>query len=152
MGGGIAIIGIGCRFPPDIRSPDAFWALLRDGGEAIRLAPAQRFNVGELFDPDPGTPGKLYVQRGGFIDGVDEFDAGFFGISPREAVHIDPQHRLLLEVAYEALDDAGIPLDRLAGSPTGVFVGISTHDYGDMQMYPSNRVRIDGHSNSGTAT
>ncbi len=94
----------------------------------------------------------MYVRRGGTVNDVDQFDAGFFGISPREAAHIDPQHRLLLEVAYEALDDAGIPLDRVAGTPTGVFVGISTHDYGDIQMYPANREQISSHSNSGTAT
>ena len=88
----------------------------------------------------------------GLLERIDLFDASFFGISPREAVHIDPQHRLLLELVWEACEDAGIPPTDLAGSRTGVFVGISTHDYGDMQMYPQHRAAIDMHTNSGTAT
>ncbi len=148
----IAIVGIGCRFPGKANSPAEFWRLLRDGVDAITAFPPERYDLEGLFDADPASLGKLYVRRGGTMDFVDRFDADFFGISPREARHIDPQQRVLLEVAYEALDDAGIPLDRLRGSLTGVFVGISTHDYGDIQIYPANRERITSHSNIGTAT
>jgi 1-acyl-sn-glycerol-3-phosphate acyltransferase len=93
----------------------------------------------------------MYTRWGGYVEDVDRFDAAFFGFSPREASRIDPQHRMLLELTQEALEDAGIPTDRLAGSRAGVFVGVSTHDYGDMQMWPSNRTRIDAHSNAGVA-
>ena len=129
-----------------------FWQLLCDGQDAIGPFPPGRMDIAEVFDGDRARPGRMYVSNGGFIEGVDQFDAAFFGISPREAAVIDPQHRLLLEVSYEALEDAGIALERIAGSPTGVFVGISTHDYGDIQMYPGNRAQIGSHSNSGTAT
>jgi acyl transferase domain-containing protein len=151
MSGAAAIVGIGCRFPGGADTPERFWALLRDGVDAIREVPPERFDLERVFDPDPAREGTTYSRWGGFVDGVDLFDAGFFGFSPREASRIDPQHRLLLETAYEATEDAGIPLERLAGSRTGVFVGLSTKDYGDMQMYPANRRLIDAHSNSGGA-
>ena len=148
----IAIIGIGCRFPGSANSPAAFWELLRSGRDAISDIPPDRPELMRVFDPDPSKPGRSYLRRGGFADGVDQWDAEFFGVSPREAAHIDPQHRLLLEVAWEALEDAGQNVDRLAGSRTGVFVGISTHDYGDTQCDPANRHLLDSHSNSGSAT
>src|SRR5688572_27658402 len=95
---------------PDL---DAFWRLLRDGVDAIREVPASRFDIGPLYDPTPGVPGKLSSRWGGFVDGIDRFDATFFGISPREAVRMDPQQRLALEAAWEALDDGGQrPLER----------------------------------------
>ena len=152
--GGFAIVGIGCRFPGGADSPEDFWRLLRDGVDTITEIPADRFDLGSVYDVDPSRPGKLYARWGGFLERsrVDSFDAGFYGISPREAVRIDPQHRLLLEVAWEALEDAGLAADRLAGQPVGVFVGISTHDYGDIQMYPAHRLSLDAHSNTGTAT
>jgi acyl transferase domain-containing protein/NADPH:quinone reductase-like Zn-dependent oxidoreductase/1-acyl-sn-glycerol-3-phosphate acyltransferase/NAD(P)-dependent dehydrogenase (short-subunit alcohol dehydrogenase family)/acyl carrier protein len=150
--GAIAIIGMGCRFPGGANSPEEFWQLLRNGVDAIRDIPADRASLLEVYDPDPAMAGRSYMRRGGFVDRIDEWDAGFFGISPREAAHIDPQHRLLLEVAWEALEDAGQSVDRLAGSRTGVFVGISTHDYGDTQCDPANRHLLDSHSNSGNAT
>lgn len=148
----IAIVGIGCRFPGGAVSPKAFWSLLERGFDAITEPPATRPGFSELFDPDPKKPGRTYLRRGGFLEGVDLFDAPFFGVSPREAVHIDPQHRLLLELVQEACEDAGIPPKALAGTRTGVFIGISTHDYGDIQMYPQHRADIDMHTNSGTAT
>jgi 1-acyl-sn-glycerol-3-phosphate acyltransferase len=148
----VAIVGIGCRFPGGANSPEQFWRLLHDGVDAISEIPSDRFELGNLFDADPTAPGKLYVRWGGYVDNITEFDAQFFGISPREAAHIDPQHRMLLEVTYEALEDAGIHLEHIRGSATGVFVGISTHDYGDIQMHPANRAQIASHSNSGTAT
>jgi 1-acyl-sn-glycerol-3-phosphate acyltransferase len=147
----VAIVGIGCRFPGGADSPVSFWQLLRDGVDAIADAPPDRLDLDRLYDPDPAKPGKMYMRRGGFVEGVDLFDASFFGISAREAVHIDPQHRFLLELTQEALDDAGIAADRVAGTRTGVFVGVSTHDYGDIQMWPQNRERIGAHSNSGAA-
>ena len=148
----IAIVGIGCRFPGSANSPEEFWTLLRDGVDAITDIPANRASLLRAYDPDPTKPGRSYLRRGGFMDRIDEWDAAFFGVSPREAAHIDPQHRLLLEVAWEALEDAGQSVDRLAGSRTGVFIGISTHDYGDTQCDPANRHLLGSHSNSGSAT
>src|SRR5688500_15159156 len=95
----IAIVVLGCRFPGGADSTERFWQLLREGFDAISEVPADRFPIDDYFDPDPAKPGKLYTRRGGFVEGIDQFDAGFFGISPREASRIDPQQRLLLEVA-----------------------------------------------------
>ncbi len=147
----IAIVGIGCRFPGGADSPGAFWRLLCDGVDAVTELPPDRFNLTELFDSDPASPGKIYTRWGGFLDHVDGFDADFFGIAPREARRMDPQQRLLLEVVWEALEDGGLAPDKLAGSSTGVFVGVSTHDYVDIQVLPHNRHRIDAHVNAGTA-
>ncbi|MGD0739971.1 MAG: SDR family NAD(P)-dependent oxidoreductase [Terracidiphilus sp.] len=147
----IAIVGIGCRFPGGANDPRAFWDLLEKGFNAITEAPANRPGFKDLFDPDPKKPGRSYSRWGGFLDRVDLFDAQFFGVSPREAVHIDPQHRLLLELVWEACEDAGIPPPSLAASRTGVFVGISSHDYGDQMLYPQNRASITMHTNSGGA-
>jgi myxalamid-type polyketide synthase MxaE and MxaD len=144
----IAIIGMGCRLPgaKDLR---AFWNLLRNGVDAIREVPAERFDLRDFFDPDPAAPGKIVTRWGGFIEQVDHFDAHFFGISPREAARMDPQQRLLLEVAWEALEDAGQVRERLAGTPTGVFIGISNNDYGRIQF--NNPDRIDAYAGTGNA-
>ena len=150
--GGIAIVGIGCRFPGGADSPSSFWQNLCDGVDAIVEVPPERFDLEEVFDDDPGRAGKLYTRWGGFIDGIDRFDPGFFGISPREASRIDPQQRLLLEVSWEALEDGGMSSDRFVGSNTGVFVGISTHDYHELQIGPAHRRDIDAHSSTGSAT
>ncbi|MCC5857567.1 MAG: amino acid adenylation domain-containing protein [Ectothiorhodospiraceae bacterium] len=147
----IAIVGIGCRFPGGANSPEAFWTLLRNGEDAVTELPADRFDLHELFDSDPAATGKIYTRWGGFLDQVEEFDADFFGIAPREARRMDPQQRVLLEVVWEALENGGQVPDRLSGSNTGVFVGISTHDYVDIQVLPHNRHRIDAHVNAGTA-
>ncbi|HET6546723.1 MAG TPA: SDR family NAD(P)-dependent oxidoreductase [Rhodanobacteraceae bacterium] len=147
-----AIVGIGCRLPGGVESPAAFWQLLTEGRDAIVEVPADRPDWQRLFDPDPSAVGRIHARVGGFIDGIDRFDARFFGISPREAMRIDPQQRLLLEVVWHAFEDANIPIGDLAGTDTGVFVGISTHDYADVQMYPENRDAIDAHSNTGGAT
>ncbi|HXS85984.1 MAG TPA: SDR family NAD(P)-dependent oxidoreductase [Mycobacterium sp.] len=133
----IAIIGIGCRFP-GADGPAAFWELLTDGRDAVGDIPRERWT------PDPSG-----VGQGGFLDQVDQFDAKFFNISPREAARIDPQQRLLLEVAWEALEDAGQVTARLAGSPTGVFVGVSTYDYGSLQFGRPDL--IDAYSGTGGA-
>ena len=152
IAGPFAIVGVACRFPGGADSPAAFWRLLCDGVDALREIPADRFDVNRMFDRDSSVPGRIYTRRGGFIDRVDRFDAGFFGVSPREAKHIDPQQRLLLELVWEAMEDAGIRADTVAGTATGVFIGISTHDYGDVQTYPNNRQLISSHTNTGTAT
>lgn len=147
----IAIVGIGCRFPGNANSPEAFWKLLRDGVNAITEVPAERWSLRALYDPNREKAGKIYTRTGGFIEDVDQFDAQFFGISPREAVRIDPQHRLLLEVAYEALDDGGQVPKGLAGTSTGVFIGISSHDYNNIQESVSERNLIDAYTNLGVA-
>jgi len=125
----IAVIGLGCRFPgaPD---PGAYWRLLRDGVDAIREVPPDRWDIDAYYDPRPTTPGKMSTRWGGFLPAVDLFDRRFFRISAREAAAMDPQQRLLLEVAWEALEDGGQAIDRLAGTAVGVFVGISSVDYG----------------------
>lgn len=126
----IAVVGVGCRFPGGVDSPDAFWELLSGGTDAISEVPADRWNIDDYYNPDPTVPNKMNTRWGGFVDHIDEFDAEFFGISQREAIRIDPQQRLLLEVAWEALEDAGLPGSRLAQSNTGVFVGVFGNDYG----------------------
>ena len=120
----IAIIGIGCRMPGGVRSPDDLWKLLVDGVDAIREVPEDRWLLSAMYHPDPTKPGRMYTRCGGFLDHIDRFDAQFFGISPREAAAADPQQRLLLEVAYEAVEDAGLTLSALAGKRAGVYVGI----------------------------
>src|SRR5262249_43295433 len=124
----IAITGIGCRFP-GARGPEALWALLRAGVDAVTEVPAERFDIDAVYDPRPRVPGRLYTRWGGFLQDVDQFDPFFFGIAPREARSMDPQHRVLLEVAWEALEDAGHVPGDLAGRPVGVFVGLCTNDY-----------------------
>jgi acyl transferase domain-containing protein len=126
----IAIIGVGCRFPGGVADPAGFWRLLRNGVDAVAELPAGRWDVDELYDPDPEAVGRTYVRAGGFLADVDQFDADFFGISPREAQSLDPQQRILLETAWEALERAGLTRERLRGSRTGVFVGITNVDYG----------------------
>lgn len=144
----IAIIGIGCRFP-GANDPSAFWQLLRDGVDAIREVPADRFDSQAFYDPDPAVPGKMNTRWGGFLEQVDQFDANFFGISPREALRMDPQQRLLLEVSREALQDAGQVTERLAGTQVGVFIGIATNDYGRLQW--NDLERIDAYAGTGNA-
>src|SRR5499426_4449941 len=128
-----------------------FWELLAAGRDGIVDVPPDRWSTKRFYSPDPGAPGKMYACRGGFLrNPVDRFDPLFFGISPREAAYMDPQQRLLLEVAWEALEDAGLPVERCAGRPTGVFVGISTYDYGSMTMSDPDRI-LDGYANTGGA-
>ncbi|SEL14099.1 myxalamid-type polyketide synthase MxaE and MxaD [Stigmatella aurantiaca] len=129
----IAIVGTSCRVPGGARTPEAFWRLLYEGVDAITEVPRERWDAEALYDPDPNKKGRTYARWGGFIDGVDRFDAAFFGVSPREASRMDPQQRLLLEVAWEALERAGQPPDQLAGSRTGVFLGIIGSDYAQLQ-------------------
>ena len=124
----IAIIAVACRFPgsPD---PDAYWDVLSGGVDAIREIPDDRFDIDEFYDSDQQTPGKIYTRNGGYLDSVDGFDPEFFGISPREAVWMDPQQRLMLEIAWEGIERAGYAPSSLRGSRTGVFVGVAANEY-----------------------
>jgi len=144
----IAIIGMGCRFP-GADNPDGFWLMLENRTNAIGEIPRSRWDAAALFDSNPQAPGKSYTKRGGFLREVDTFDADFFGISPREAMRMDPQQRLLLEVAWEALEDAGQVMDQLAGSRTGVFVGVCTSDYS--QIVFRDITQIDAYCGTGTS-
>ncbi len=139
--GPVAIVGLGCRFPQG-ETPEEYWRLLVEGRDALREVPADRWDAGAFYDPDPERPGKIASKWGCFLDRVDEFDARFFGISPREAVSVDPQQRLLLEVAWEALEDAGTPAESLAGSNTGVFIGLCNNDYAHLQSSEPERVDV----------
>src|SRR5688572_12855165 len=148
---GIAIIGIGCRFPGGANDSESFWKLLVDGREAVCEIPPDRWNIERFYDPEPGIPGKSVAKRGGFVEGIDQFDPQFFGISPREAPYIDPQQRLLLETSWEAIEDAGLVLDFECGTDLGVFVGISHNDYQIIQATPWDSSGITAHSPTGTA-
>ena len=148
----IAIVGIGCRFPGRADSPEAFWRNLRTGSDAIAEVPPERWDIERYYDPNPEAPGKMTTRWGGFIAAVDRFDAESFGITPREARSMDPQQRLLMEVAREALANAGhARLEELEGSATGVFVGIATDDYAQMQMAAQGLAGIDTYFVSGAA-
>ena len=147
----IAIIGMGCRFPGGAASPAAFWHLLREGVDALVEVPPDRWDMEAYYDADPDAPGKMYIRHGGFLNDIDGFDARFFGISPREAVSMDPQQRLILEVCWEALENANQPPDRLYGSNAGVFLGISSFDYGLKLVGFGDYSRIDPYFGTGNS-
>ncbi|MEM8530262.1 MAG: SDR family NAD(P)-dependent oxidoreductase [Chloroflexota bacterium] len=132
----IAIIGIGCRFPASANDPNAFWHFLAEGKCATTLIPGERWKNDTFYDPDPTAAGKMYTRFGNFLDDLNHFDAHFFGISPHEAERMDPQQRLLAEVTWEALEHAGIAIDTLRGSQTGVFIGMMTSgEYAQLQLH-----------------
>ena len=147
----IAILGMACRFPGDADTPAAYWELLVAGRDAVTEVPPTRWDVDAVFDPDPDVAGKTYTRWGGFISQVDGFDAAFFGVSPREATSLDPQQRLLLEVTWEALEHAGIAPSSIAGSNTGVYVGMSTHDYAMEFTAAGGLKRSDAYTASGSS-
>ncbi len=128
----IAVVGMACRFPGGADTPESYWQLLQEGHCAITDLPQDRWDPEAWFDPDPDAPGKLYTQRAGYLCDVEQFDPDVFGISPREAKGLDPQQRLLLEVSWEALERAGMSSSALKGSDTGVYIGMSTDDYGEL--------------------
>jgi acyl transferase domain-containing protein/acyl-CoA synthetase (AMP-forming)/AMP-acid ligase II/acyl carrier protein len=135
----LAVVGMACRFPGAEGGPQAFWDLLVEGREGIREVPASRWDIDAYYDPEMGSTTSMNTRRAGFIEGIDVFDAAFFGISKREAEAMDPQQRLLLEVVWEALEDAGVAASSLEGSRTGVFVGLSGHDFGALLEGPPVR-------------
>src|SRR5690606_34494979 len=131
----IAVVGIGLRLPGGVVDLAGLWRLLQAEVDAVGPIPSRRWDLDALYDPDPSTQGKIYTREAGFLADIDKFDAGFFNISPREAKSIDPQHRLVLEAAWEALERAGIVPASLIDSSTGVFVGIGESDYGSLMHY-----------------
>nr|AXM42950.1 polyketide synthase [Myxococcus fulvus] len=150
----IAIIGMACRMPGGANSPEALWEMLREGRDAIVEVPADRWPVDDYFDPDPNAEGKMYTRWGGFLKGVrlDELDARFFGIAPREAASMDPQQRLMLEVTWEALANAGQAPERIANSLTGVFVGVMLNDYAQLQAHQADPALLDAYLALGNDT
>ena len=145
----VAIVGMAVRFPGGIVCPDDFWKALAAGEHAITAIPVDRWDDGTLYDADADRPGKTYSRHGGFLTDIDRFDAEFFGITPREAESMDPQHRILLELTWEALEHAGIPATRLSGTHAGVFIGLSNSDYGRLLL--GTREDIDAYSSLGVA-
>ncbi|WP_193044881.1 type I polyketide synthase [Mycolicibacterium baixiangningiae] len=145
-----AIVGYAARFP-GAQDADEFWDLLREGREAISEVPADRWDVDEFFDEEPGAPGKVVTRRAGFVDDVTGFDAPFFGMSTREVRLMDPQHRLLLETAWRAVEHSGTAPTALAGTNTGVFVGLATHDYLGMASDELTYPEIEAYMAIGTS-
>ncbi|MBM7116107.1 type I polyketide synthase [Archangium primigenium] len=148
----IAVLGMSCRLPGSVASPEDFWRLLSSGQDGTSEVPPDRFDINAFYDPDPRAAGKTYARRAGMLESIDQFDARFFGISPREAVLMDPQQRLLLEVTWEAIERAGLSPQKLEKSATGVFVGASQSDYLRRHAYAAKPKDIDVYDGTGNAT
>ncbi|CNM32432.1 phenolpthiocerol synthesis type-I polyketide synthase PPSB [Mycobacterium tuberculosis] len=145
----VAVVGIGWRFPGDVDGPESFWDFLVAGRNAISTVPADRWDAEAFYHPDPLTPGRMTTKWGGFVPDVAGFDAEFFGITPREAAAMDPQQRMLLEVAWEALEHAGIPPDSLGGTRTAVMMGVYFNEY--QSMLAASPQNVDAYSGTGNA-
>ncbi|MFF3326342.1 SDR family NAD(P)-dependent oxidoreductase [Streptomyces sp. NPDC002889] len=143
----VAVVAMACRLPGGVSDPDGLWRLVAEGRDAVGAFPGGRWDVESLYDPDPEAMGKSYAREGGFLDDIESFDADFFGITPKEAAAMDPQQRLLLETAWEALERAGIVPAGLAGSTTGVYVGMFGSDY----LAGSRLDQLDGYVGTGSA-
>ncbi|MEV6945055.1 SDR family NAD(P)-dependent oxidoreductase [Streptomyces sp. NPDC051172] len=143
----VAVIATACRLPGAVGSPQELWRLVAEGRDAVGPFPAGRWDVEALYDPDPEAPGKSYAREGGFLDDIDSFDAAFFGITPKEAEAMDPQQRLLLETAWESVERAGIVPAELAGTSTGVYVGMFAGDY----LAGARLDQLDGYVGTGSA-
>jgi len=145
----IAIVGMACRFPGGADTPEAYWHLLESAKDAIIPVPKNRWDVDAFYHSDQDLAGKMYTRNGGYLEEVDQFDAQFFGISPREAASMDPQQRLALELAWEALENANIPVDSLYNTETGVFIGISNFEYGAHLLWSGDEERINAYAGTG---
>ncbi len=145
----VAIVGIGCRFPGGANDAEKFWDLISSGKDVVVPIPENRWDRKSFYNKNRNYKGKTVSQYGGFLDNVDEFDAGFFGITPREAPFIDPQQRLLLETSWEAMEDAGMVVDKYAGKDVGVYMGAFTLDYKILQFGGNNYDLIDVHTATG---
>lgn len=133
----VAVIGMGCRLPGGIDSPDRLWEALLRGDDLVTEIPADRWDIDEYYDPEPGVPGRTDCKWGAYLDNVGDFDPEFFGIGEKEAIAIDPQHRLLLETSWEAMEHGGLTPNQMA-SRTGVFVGLVHTDY--ILVHADNRL------------
>ena len=143
----IAVIGMGCRLPGNVTGPESFWQLLLDGRDAVGEVPGDRWDADAFYDPDPQASGRMTTKWGGFVDDIAGFDADYFGITPREAAAMDPQQRMLLEVAWEALEHAGLPSDSLAGKRIAAIMGLSSWDYTIVNI--ERRAEIDAYLSTG---
>lgn len=146
----IAVVGIGCRFPGGVTDADSYWHLLSTGVDAITEVPPERWDIEAYYDADINAAGKTYSRYGGYLRDIDKFDPVFFGISPREAERMDPQQRLFLEVAWEALENAGQAPDKLHSSQTGVYVGATTCEYLNLQYQQIDIKDVNAYTTSGS--